>query len=144
MINSIESFQSKMLKGVDQPSNKKVADKKIKNSEKSEFEQILKKSDKAEKAQDKPLNTKSDEGVKVSNHAIKRIEERSIEMDSNEFINLKNAMEKLRSKGGKDSLVVTDKAAYIVDVDKSTVVTAVDKNKLDENVFTKIDSTIFL
>jgi len=50
----------------------------------------------------------------------------------------------LKNKGGHDSLVITNKAAYVVDVDKNTVVTAVDKNNMNENVFTKIDSTIFM
>jgi flagellar operon protein len=57
---------------------------------------------------------------------------------------LKEAISKLRAKGGHDSLVVTSKAAYVVDVDKNTVVTAVDKNNMNENVFTKIDSTLFM
>ena len=39
---------------------------------------------------------------------------------------------------------MTDKAAYIVDVDKQTVVTAIDKNDMSQNVFTKIDSTYFI
>ena len=45
---------------------------------------------------------------------------------------------------GPRSLVITNKAAYVVDVDKNTVVTAVDKNNMNENVFTKIDSTLFM
>ena len=53
-------------------------------------------------------------------------------------------MSKLRAKGGKDSLVITDQAAYIVDVKNNKVVTAVDKGSMNENVFTKIDSTVFV
>jgi flagellar operon protein len=82
--------------------------------------------------------------IKVSTHATKRLQERNIELDGNEFMKLKEAIGKLRAKGGHDSLVITNKAAYVVDVDKNTVVTAVDKNNMNENVFTKIDSTIFM
>jgi len=82
--------------------------------------------------------------LKVSTHATKRLQERNIELDGNEYMKLKEAMGKLRAKGGHDSLVITNKAAYVVDVDKNTVVTAVDKNNMNENVFTKIDSTIFM
>jgi flagellar operon protein len=82
--------------------------------------------------------------VKVSTHAMKRLQERNIELDGNEFMKLKEAMVKLRAKGGHDSLVITQKAAYVVDVDKNTVVTAVDKNSMNDNVFTKIDSTVFM
>lgn len=82
--------------------------------------------------------------VNVSTHAMKRLQERNIELDGNEYMKLKEAISKLRNKGGHDSLVITEKAAYVVDVDKNTVVTAVDKNNMNENVFTKIDSTIFM
>jgi flagellar operon protein len=82
--------------------------------------------------------------VNVSTHAMKRLQERNIELDGNEYMKLKEAMSKLKNKGGHDSLVITNKAAYVVDVDKNTVVTAVDKNNMNENVFTKIDSTIFM
>jgi flagellar operon protein len=93
-----------------------------------------------------PQVTKKDIGpeVNVSTHAVKRLQERNIELDGNEYMKLKEAIGKLRAKGGHDSLVITNKAAYVVDVDKNTVVTAVDKNNMNENVFTKIDSTIFM
>lgn len=84
------------------------------------------------------------EKVNVSSHAAKRLQERNIELDGNEYMKIKEAISKLRNKGGHDSLVITQKAAYVVDVDKNTVVTAVDKNNMNENVFTKIDSTIFM
>lgn len=82
--------------------------------------------------------------VNVSTHAMKRLQERNIELDGAEYTRIKDAISKLRNKGGHDSLVITAKAAYVVDVDKNTVVTAVDKNNMNENVFTKIDSTIFM
>jgi flagellar operon protein len=110
--------------------NKQIPDRK---NGQSEFDNVLEK------------NTKTQEdGIRVSNHAIKRLEERSIKLDGNEFLKIREALDKLKLKGGKDSLVITNRAAYIVDVDKQTVVTAIDKNNLGENVFTKIDSTIFI
>ena len=57
---------------------------------------------------------------------------------------LKGAIEKLKVKGGRDSLIVTDKAAYIIDVANNRIVTAIDKDNMAENVFTKIDSTLFV
>lgn len=93
-----------------------------------------------------PQIQKKDVGqeVNVSTHAMKRLQERNIELDGNEYMKLKEAIGKLKGKGGHDSLVITDKAAYVVDVDKNTVVTAVDRASMNENVFTKIDSTIFM
>ena len=86
--------------------------------------------------------TKKD--VQMSGHAVKRLQERNIAFDGDEYIKLQEALGKLRQKGGHDSLVITSKAAYVMDVDRGMVVTAVDKDSMGENVFTKIDSTIFM
>ncbi len=83
-------------------------------------------------------------GMKLSGHAAKRIEERKLDMDTSEFLKLRSALDQLKKKGGTNSLVVTEKAAYIVDVGKDTIVTAIDKDSMAENVFTKIDSTLFI
>lgn len=83
-------------------------------------------------------------GIKLSMHAARRLNERNFHMDNKEFFKLKNAMEKLKSKGGQDSLIITGNAAYIVDVKNNTIVTAIDKASIKENVFTKIDSTVFV
>ncbi len=85
---------------------------------------------------------KQNHGIKLSAHAAKRLQERNLSMDGDEFYKLKNAIEKLKTKGGQDSLVITPKAAYIVDINNSTIVTAIDKGNMAENVFTKIDSTL--
>jgi flagellar operon protein len=112
----------------------------LRAGEKSEFKGFI------EREFLQPQVSPSDVGAKVnvSTHAVKRLQERNIELDGNEYMKLKEAIGKLRAKGGHDSLVITNKAAYVVDVDKNTVVTAVDKNNMNENVFTKIDSTIFM
>ncbi len=89
-------------------------------------------------------NSTEDVGVKLSGHAKKRLEERNLTLDGNEFLKIREGIDKLKQKGGKDSLIVTNQAAYIVDVDNQTVVTAMDKNDMAENVFTKIDSTLFI
>ncbi len=110
----------------------------------SEFADLLK--NKIEK--DKPLGELQQNNVKdnisLSLHAAKRLKERNIEVDNNEFFKLKDAIEKLKTKGGRDSLVITPKAAYIIDVNNNTIVTAVDRESMNENVFTKIDSTMVL
>lgn len=85
-----------------------------------------------------------EKGIHLSTHAAKRLKERNLEMDSSEFFKLKSAFQKLKEKGGQDSLVITDKAAYIVDVPNQKVVTAIDKESIVDNVFTKIDSTVMV
>jgi flagellar operon protein len=112
----------------------------LKKGQPSEFKGLM------DKELLQPNVTQKDLGkdVNVSSHAMKRLQERNIELDGNEYMKLKEAVSKLRAKGGHDSLVITNKAAYVIDVDKNTVVTAVDKNNMFDNVFTKIDSTIFM
>ena len=112
----------------------------LKQGEKSEFKGLVDQLSRQPQVTEKHIGPE----VNVSTHAMKRLQERNIELDGNEYMKLKEAISKLKNKGGHDSLVITQKAAYVVDVDKNTVVTAVDKNNMNENVFTKIDSTIFM
>jgi len=105
----------------------------LQSGQKSEFDQLVKDAAGAKKAD-----------VQMSTHATKRLQERNIAFDGAEYVKLQEALGKLRQKGGHDSLVITDKAAYVMDVDKGMVVTAVDRGSMGENVFTKIDSTIFM
>lgn len=112
----------------------------LKSGERSEFKDLIQENLRHPQVSEKNVGQE----ISVSTHALKRLQERNIELDGNEYMKLKEAVSKLRAKGGHDSLVITQKAAYVVDVDKNTVVTAVDKNNMNENVFTKIDSTIFM
>ena len=83
-------------------------------------------------------------GLNLSTHAMRRLQERNLNLDKEEYAKLQSAMDKLKLKGGQDSLVITGKAAYIFDVAKNTIVTAIDKDNIADNVFTKIDSTILM
>ncbi len=116
----------------------------LKQGEKSEFKGLVDQLGQSDIRHPQVGKQNVGQDVNVSTHAMKRLQERNIELDGNEYMKLKEAVSKLRAKGSHDSLVITNKAAYVIDVDKNTVVTAVDKNNMNENVFTKIDSTIFM
>ena len=47
-------------------------------------------------------------------------------------------------KGIKDSLVIVDDMAFIVNVPNQTVVTAMDSKNTAENIFTNIDGAVFV
>ena len=47
-------------------------------------------------------------------------------------------------KGIKDSLMIMDQLAFIVNVPNSTVVTAIDSSVSDEQVFTNIDGAVIV
>jgi flagellar operon protein len=124
-----------LIPQVNKISNKKSENLKSKNpTVKDDFQKLL----------DKTIGPQKEQVLEISKHAAKRLEERDLKMDTNEFVKLQNAVAKLRQKGGRDSLVITDKAAYIVDVNNNRVVTAIDKSEMAENVFTKIDSTLVI
>ncbi|MFT6632301.1 MAG: flagellar operon protein [Bacteriovoracaceae bacterium] len=119
------------------PQQKKVdvSNRLPKEGDVSEFKNLL-----DSKLEQKPLHG----GISLSSHAVKRLEERKIDFNGEEYTKVKEAMAKLKAKGGQNSLIVSDKAAYIVDVKNNKLVTAVDKGSMSENIFTKIDSTMFI
>lgn len=78
--------------------------------------------------------------VKFSAHAQKRLDSRNINLDEKEIEKLQNGINKIKEKGGKESLILIDSRAYVVSVKNNTVVTVVDEKSLKENVFTNIDS----
>ncbi len=81
--------------------------------------------------------------LKFSNHASRRLESRNIELSENELLKLNEAIGKAESKGAKDSLVMMNDTAFIVNVPNRTVVTAMPVGGGEENVFTNIDSVVF-
>jgi flagellar operon protein len=83
------------------------------------------------------------EKVKFSNHALKRLESRNIQLSENEILKIQDAVEKAEAKGSRDSLVLMDKTAFIVNIPNRTVVTAIEVANSNENVFTNIDSVVF-
>ena len=138
--NKINSSSYLVSRGVEEASSAKKVDKAeqissgARHPDEAAFEEVLA----------KKLRPNQAYGIKLSQHAQKRIAERQLDLDAQEFFKLRQAFDTLKNKGGKDSLVVTPKAAYIVDVDQRSIVTAMDKRDMAENVFTKIDSTLFI
>ncbi len=84
------------------------------------------------------------EKLKFSSHASKRLESRNIQLNETAIDRLNTAVEKAEAKGAKDSLIMMDDTAFIVNVPNRTVVTAMDVSNSNENVFTNIDSVVFI
>ena len=87
---------------------------------------------------------KEKSGVKFSKHAQKRLLSRDIKVSETELRQLKNGVQKAEEKGSCDSLIMVNDVAYVVSVENKTVVTAVDDQNVKENVFTNIDSAVFM
>ncbi len=98
---------------------------------KTDFNQILKKQ-------------LADKKLKFSGHCIKRLQQNDIKLTESQMDKLVSAVDKVESKGAKESLVVMDNIAFVVSVKNGTVITAVDNQRMKENIFTNIDSAVIL
>lgn len=82
------------------------------------------------------------EGLRFSAHAQTRIKSRKIEITPLILDKLEKAVSNVAVKGGKDSLVLMENLAFIVNIPNRTVITAMDGENLRENIFTNIDSAV--
>ena len=77
--------------------------------------------------------------LKFSSHASKRLESRNIQLSETDLDRLKTAVNKAEAKGAKNSLVIMEDTAFIINIPNKTVVTALPMEKDGENIFTNID-----
>ncbi|WP_054958695.1 TIGR02530 family flagellar biosynthesis protein [Paenibacillus dakarensis] len=82
--------------------------------------------------------------LKFSNHAAKRLEQRGIELKGDQLAQIHSAIEKAAAKGSKESLILMNDMALIVNIPNRTVVTAMDNQSMKDNVFTQIDSAVII
>ena len=83
-----------------------------------------------------------DLSLKFSKHASVRLEDRNIEMTDALMKRLTDGCSRARDKGIRESLVMVDSLAFIVNVPNQTVVTAMDQTGSDDNIFTNIDGAV--
>ncbi len=84
-------------------------------------------------------------GINFSRHAVDRINQRRIDvMSSDKLARLNKGVELAESKGSDDALVIVDRTAFVVSVRSNKVITAVDADDMQGNVFTNIDSTVII
>jgi len=82
--------------------------------------------------------------LKFSGHAMQRLQDRKITLDPSTMARVNDAIDKAEIKGVEDTLVLTKDAALIVNVKNRTVITAMDRNSLNGNVFTNIDGAVIV
>lgn len=83
-------------------------------------------------------------GLKLSGHAQTRLMSRRITLTEGDMARIGDAVTRAAAKGARESLVLTDKAALVVSVPNRTIITAVGRDDLKENIFTNIDSAVIL
>lgn len=122
---------SKQFLSIEQVNNQILNQKPVNNSANTSdlsFEDIL----------------KSKQKIKFSKHASMRLSERNISLTAEQNQRLQNGVEAASEKGIKESLVLVDSLAFIVNVPNNTVVTAMDKKETNNNVFTNIDGAVIM
>lgn len=82
--------------------------------------------------------------LKFSKHASMRLEERHISLTTEQNERLESGVAKASEKGIRDSLVMIDSLAFIVNVPNRTVVTAMDQTEQQDNIFTNIDGAVIM
>ncbi len=82
------------------------------------------------------------EPVKFSKHASTRLMHRDISFSPDQMKRLEGAFTKANAKGIKDSLVLVDNVALVVNIREKLVITALES--AGEQVFTNIDGAVIV
>ena len=124
---SIEQLTDRYLTGAKKPELQKTA-------EGFSFQQILEQT-----SAQKPVGN-----LRFSKHALGRLSDRNIELSAGQLERLNDGARKAEQKGIRESLVIVDQLAFIVNVPNQTVVTAMDSTETTENVFTNINGAVII
>lgn len=80
--------------------------------------------------------------LRFSAHAVQRLRERNISLSETEKAALQQSVAQAAAKGARETLLLTEDAAFVVSVANRTVITAVPRSEMDGAVFTNIDSAV--
>ncbi|WP_291652309.1 TIGR02530 family flagellar biosynthesis protein [Clostridium sp.] len=101
------------------------------NHYKSKFDDILKET----------INKDSEEYT-LSKHAAERLKEINFtDVDMNQIA---KGFKMAQAKGSKNSVMIYKDVALIASIENKTVITAIEKERAKENVFTNVDSVVIL
>jgi len=84
------------------------------------------------------------QNINISKHAQERILLRGIDIGKEEIDGINKAIDLASSKGVRDSLVMINGKAFVINVPTRTVVTAIEEEALKNRIFTNIDGVVIL
>ena len=85
------------------------------------------------------------QALQFSKHAFTRLSARDIQLSVNQLERVENGVAEARQKGIRDSLVLVDDVALVVNVKNKVVITAMNGIKTgNENIFTNIDGAVIV
>ena len=79
---------------------------------------------------------------KISAHAQERVE--ALELSQGDLKNVGCGIDKAKNKGSKNTLILYKDIAFIASCENKTLITAVEKARAKDNIFTNIDSMVML
>ncbi len=83
-------------------------------------------------------------GIKFSKHAAQRLSDRNIALSDDQLDRLQRGAKLSSDKGIKESLVLMDEYAFIVNTENNTVITAMEHGREGENIYTNIDGAVLV
>lgn len=102
-----------------------------KNNNKSSFNDILQ----------NEIN-KNNESYTLSNHAANRLKE--INFTEDDMKEIGKGFKIAEEKGAKNSVMIYKDVALVASIENRTLITAVEKERAKDNVFTNVDSVVIL
>ncbi|MDR0271833.1 MAG: hypothetical protein LBI27_00750 [Clostridiales bacterium] len=88
------------------------------------------------------LGSKMETPVHFSKHASLRLNDRNINLSGEQIDRVTDGISKANEKGIRDSLVLVDDVALVVNVKSRTVITAI--SQAQENIFSNIDGAVIV
>lgn len=110
--------------------NKSISNKESIDKGNSSFREVLKE------------KCKRNNDFVLSNHAAERL--KNINFSDKDFLKLSEGINLAKEKGCKNSVIVYKDIAFVTSIENKTVITAVEKDRSKENIFTNVDSVLFL
>lgn len=86
--------------------------------------------------------SKSEQDYTVSKHAAERLND--LKFTDEDMMAIGKGFEMAENKGSKNSLMLYKDVALIASIENKTLITAVDKERSKDNVYTNIDSVVIL
>ena len=83
-----------------------------------------------------------DEGFTVSKHAALRLDE--INFTEEDMKQIEKGFKIAKDKNSKNTVMLYKDVALIASVENKTLITAVDKERAKDNIFTNVDSVVIL
>lgn len=87
-------------------------------------------------------NKTENANILFSKHASMRLNSRNLQLSNAQIKRVEDGIKRAEEKGIRDSLVLVDNIALLVNIKNKTVVTAIDNNS--EKVYTNIDGAVIV